>query len=328
MHMATLVVTVLVCSLLAAPLGAEAQPAAKVYRIGVLETTSPATAATVHDAFRQGLRELGYVEGQNLVLEYRWAGGKAERFPRLAAELVALKVDVIVARGTPASLAAKTATPTIPVVMAAAGNPVGTGLVHSLARPGANVTGLSGVSEDLAGKRIELVKDVVPQVSRIGFLWNPGNPSNRLVFEETRVAARRFGLTVESLAVRKSEDLEPVFEAARRARVQAIVMSVDATIQHQAPRITALAIQNRLPAMYGSREFVEAGGLMSYAVHFPDLYRRAATYVDRILRGAKPAELPVEQPTKFEFVINLRTARALGLTIPPSLLARVDHTIE
>ncbi|MBI4513629.1 MAG: ABC transporter substrate-binding protein [Gemmatimonadetes bacterium] len=300
---------------------------ARVYRIGILETTSRSAAAPMLDAFRSRLRELGYVEGQNVVFEYRWAEGKAERFPRFAAELVGLNVDVIVTRGAPAALAAKRATSTIPIVMSSSGDPVSIGLVQTLARPGGNVTGLTAVVPDLAGKRLELLKEAFPHVSRIGFLWNPANPVSKLTFQEAQTGAQRLGLTFEGLPIQKPEDLERVLQTAVRARVQALSASNDAIFVHRAAVITEFAAKQRLLAIYASRELVEAGGLMSYAVHYPDLYRRAATYVDRILKGARPADLPVEQPTKFELVINLKTAKALGITIPQSLLLRADQVI-
>ncbi len=315
-------------SLLAAPRAAEAQPAGKVYRVGMLETIGASLNAANLRAFRQELKALGYVEGQNLAIEYRSAEGKAERFPELAAELVRRQVDLIITRGTPAAIAAKKTTATIPIVMAASGDPIGTGLVSHLARPGGNVTGLSSVITELAGKRLELLREAFPAFSRVGLLWNPTNPTARNDWREADAAARALGVIPSSLEVRKSEDFGPAFEAARKQRVDVIVVILDGLIQNHQRQIVDLARRHRLPDVYASREFPEAGGLMSYGVSYPDLYRRAAIYVDKILKGAKPADLPVEQPTKFELVVNLKTAKALGLAIPQSLLVRADQIIE
>jgi len=315
----------LVLALALAPLVAEAQPAEKLARIGYLSLGS---AADTPKALLQGLRELGYVEGQNLVIEYRYAEGKAERLPDLAAELVSLKVDIIVAGGTPPPLAAKRATTTIPIVMTSAGDPVGSGLVASLAKPGGNVTGLSTFTRDLAAKRLQLLKEVVPVVSRVAVLWNAANPYAVLNMRETEAAARTLGLQVQSVEVRGPNDIETGFSTAIRWRAGAFIVVDDPFTYLHRTRIADLAARSQLPAMYGFRQYAEAGGLMAFGTSLADLSRRAATYVDKILKGAKPADLPVEQPTKFEFVINLKTAKALGLTIPQTLLLRADQLIE
>jgi len=269
------------------------------------------------------------VEGQNIAIEYRWAEGRFERLPDLAAELVRLKVDVIVSVVTQASLAAKNATRTIPIVMVAAGDPLGSGLVASLARPGGNVTGPSSMYAELAGKQLELLKETVPKVSRVAVLWNPANAVwQAQMLRATEVAARALGLQLQLLEARGPDELEGAFAAMTRERASALLVQVDVIFALHARRLADLAAKRHLPAMYGSREHVEAGGLMSYAPNIPDLFRRAATYVDKILKGAKPADLPVEQPTRFELIINLKTAKALGLTIPPSLLVRADQVIE
>ena len=307
------------------PLAARAQSA---YRIGVLETTSAALNAANFDALRQGLRQHGYIEGQNLVIEYRSADGRAERFPDLAAELVRLNVDLIVTRGTPAIFAAKNATKTIPVVMAASGDPLGAGVVAGLARPGGNVTGLSAFVTELQAKRLELLREMVPRINRIAALLNMSSPAEPPQWEETKVAARTLAIEPQLLDVRKPEDLGRAFETAIRQRADALVVGMNVLTQANRRPIADLATKHRLPAIYASREFVDAGGLVVLGVSYPDLYRRAATYVDKILKGAKPADLPIEQPTKFELIINLKTAKALGLEIPPTVLARADEVIE
>ncbi len=313
---------------LAAPLSSEGQPPTKVPRIGLLWTSPLPAVSHLTGAFRQGLRELGYVDGQNIAFEVRSAEGRVERLPDLVADLIRLKVDVIVAGGTPAPLAAKRATTAIPIVMTAAGDPVGSGLVASLARPGGNITGLSILAPELGGKRLQLLKVVVPGVSRVAILWNAANPYPVLVWRETEAAAPALGVHLQSLDVRGPDDLEGAFAAATRWRAGALITVEDPLTFGQRIRIVDFAARSRLPAIYGSREFVDAGGLMSYGASFTDLARRAATYVDKILKGAKPADLPVEQPTRFELVINLKTAKALGLTIPPSVLIRADDVIE
>ena len=313
-------------SLLAAPLAAEGQQAGKVYRIGILEAI-PASQNTANlAALRQGLRDLGYIEGRNLIIEYRSADGRAERFPDLAAELVRLKTDLIVTRGTPAARAAKNATETVPVLMATMGDP--RAIVASFARPGGNVTGVTTFSTELTAKRIELLKELVPTLSRVALLHNMGNPAVPAEWEETKTAARSLGLQAELLDVRSQDDLGRAFERARRQQVGALVIGADGLTQMHQQAIIDLVTRTRLPAVYPAREFVEAGGLIAYAVSYPDLYLRLASFVDKILKGANPADLPIEQPTKFELVMNLKTARALGLTIPPSLLQRADQVIE
>jgi putative ABC transport system substrate-binding protein len=322
-------IALLALGIIPSPLAAEAQQTGKVARIGVLEHGgSPTSKSGPIDAFRQGLRDLGYVEGQNIVIEYRYAEGKAERLPDLAAELLRLKVDVIVAGGTLAPLAAKHATPTIPIVMAAAGDPVGTGLVPSLAKPGGNLTGLSNLSADLTAKRLQLLKEILPGLSRVAVLWNAANPIAALLLRETEAAARTLGLQVQSLEVRGPDDFENALPAAVSGGAGALFVVDDPLVFIARLRIAAFAARNRLPMTAIYRQFAEAGGLMTFGANLADLYRRAAIYVDKILKGAKPADLPVEQPTKFELIINLKTAKALGLTIPQSLLIRADQLIE
>jgi putative ABC transport system substrate-binding protein len=307
-------------------LAAEVQAAGKIYRIGMLETIPAAQNAANLEGFRKGLRDLGYVEGRNVVIEYRSADGRAERFPDLAAELVRLKVDVIVTRGTPAARAAKAATGTIPTVMATMGNP--NAMVTSLARPGGNVTGVTTFSTELIGKRIEILKELVPRLSRIALLHNMSNPAAPPEWEETKNAARSLGLRPQLLDVRNQDDLGRAFELAVRQHVDGLVIGFDGLTQMQQQPILDLVTRNRLPTVYPAREFVKAGGLIAYSVDYPDLYFRMAGLVDKILKGAKPADLPIEQPSRFELVINLKTAKALGLTIPPSLLLRADQVIE
>jgi putative tryptophan/tyrosine transport system substrate-binding protein len=306
---------------LAAPLGAEAQPSTTISRIGLLTDLA-------WEPLREGLSELGYVEGRNIVFELRRSEGQSERWPALAAELVRLKVDVIVTQGTPATLAAKRATTTIPIVMVGTGDPLTTGLVASLARPRGNVTGSTQLGAGLATKRLEILKEAVPKVSRVAFLWNPANPDQKSHFHEVQTGARSLNVALQSVEVRSRGELEQAFTAMMRERPSALLMTADSVHQRLIDDVLTFASRNRLPAMYQVKENVERGGLMSYGASTPDLLRRAATYVDRILKGAKPADLPVEQPTKFELVINLKTAKALGLTIPPSLLARADQIIE
>jgi putative tryptophan/tyrosine transport system substrate-binding protein len=279
------------------------------------------------EAFRQALRELGYVEGQTIVLELRWFEGRPERAPQLVAELVGLKVDVLVAATGPAAVAAKNATQTVPIVMSA-NDPVGLGLVGSLSRPGGNVTGLSYFSEEIIAKRLELLKELVAGLARVGVLRNPLVPGHRILWKETEVAAQRLGVALEPIEVRGPEDFEAAFATAKQRNAQALLVFDDASTYAYRSRITALGASSRLPAMYGTREFPDAGGLMSYGPSLVFLYRGFATFVDKILKGAKPADLPVEQPTKFELVVNVGVAKALGLTVPPSLLARADEVIE
>ncbi len=319
-------VAYLALALLAAPLPTEAQPPGKVYRIGMLERTSPETNAGNLEGFRQGLRALGYVEGKQFVIEYRSAEGRDERFPSLAADLVRLKVDMILARGTPAVLAAKNASGTIPVVITGVGDPVAQGLVASLARPGANVTGLSPIVMETYPKRVELLKELVPKATRIAALFNMGNPAIPPQWKEVETAVRSLGLQPQLLDARKPEDLGPAFDAAIRQRADALIVGLDTLTLANQRVIVDLAAKHQLPAMYASREYV--GGLLAYGVNYADVYRRAAGFADKIFKGANPANLPVEQPTKVELVINLQTAKTLGLTIPPSVLARADELIQ
>jgi putative ABC transport system substrate-binding protein len=316
--------------LLAAPLAAEAQQAAQIARIGFL-MLNLAPNLHLREAFRQGLRDLGYVEGRNVVIEYRDAGGKPERLPALAAELVALKVDVIVAGGTPQVLPAKQLTRTIPIVFASSADPVTDGLVTSLARPGGNVTGLSNLTSELVGKCLEQLKQAVPGVSRVAVLWQPGGLGERTekdMLKGADVAARALGMRLQVVEARGPADFDRAFSDMTRARAGALTVLQSAMLNTERRHLVDLAAKNRLPAVYPGREFVDAGGLMSYGPNIADLFRRAATYVDKILKGAKPGDLPVEQPTKFELVINLKTAKALGLTIPPSVLGRADEIIQ
>jgi putative tryptophan/tyrosine transport system substrate-binding protein len=321
-----MLVVTLVLSLVAEQRGVEAQSTGQVHRIGVLEAIPAARNAANLDALRKGLQELGYVEGRNLVIEYRSADGRAERFPDLASELVRLKVDLIVARGTPATRAAKNATGTIPVVMTTMGDPHP--IVASFARPGGNITGVTTFSTELTGKRIELLKELAPRLSRVALLHNMGNPAVPPEWEETKTAARSLGLQAELLDVRSRDDLGRAFELAARRHVDGLLIGADGLTQLHRQSIVDSVARSRLPAAYPAREFVEAGGLMAYAVSYPDLYLRLASFVDRILKGAKPSDLPVEQPTKFELVVNLKAAKALGLTIPQSILVRADEVIR
>ncbi len=311
---------------MAAPLAVDAQRPEKLYRIGMLERTSTAINAANLEGFRQGLRELGYVEGKSFVIEYRSADGRDERFPSLAAELVRLKVDLILTRGTSAALAAKNATGTIPVVITGVGDPVGQGVVASLARPGANVTGLSTLVTEIYAKRVGLLKELVPGAVRLAALINMSNPASPPQWKEVERATRSLGLQAQLLDVRKPEDLGLAFDGAIRQRADALVVGLETFTQANQRVIVDLAAKHRLPAIYASMEF--AGGLVVYGVNYPEQYRHAASFADRIFKGAKPADLPVEQPTKFELVINTRTAKALGLTIPSSLLLRADQVIQ
>jgi putative ABC transport system substrate-binding protein len=321
---------ILAGSILLAPLAAEAQETGKVARIGFLGL-NPGASPHLREAFLQGLRDLGYVEGRTVVIEYRSAEGKPERFPALAAELIALKVDVIVTGGgTPTALAAKQATRTIPIVFASAPDPVADGLITSLARPGGNITGLSNLTPELVGKRLEQLKQAVPGVSRVAVLWQPGAVPERTekdMLKGAEVAGRALGVRLQFVEARGPADFDRAFSDMTRARAAALTVLGSAMFNNERRRLVDLVAKNRLPAVYSSREYVDAGGLMSYGSDLADLFRRAATYVDRILKGTKPGDLPVEQPTKFELVINLRTAKALGLTIPPSVLGRADQVI-
>ena len=305
-----------------------AQQPGKVPRIGILPPGPISERVHLWEAFRQGLRKLGYVEGQNIILVFPSGEVKPERLPHLAAELVSLKVDVIVAAAIVAVQAAKGATKTIPIVMPVASDAVETGLVASLARPGGNITGLTLISSQLSGKRLELLKEVVPRLSRLAVLSNPTSAAVPPQMRETEVTARALGVQLQPLEVRGPDDFERVFQAATKERAGALITLDDALLFTQRTRIVKLAAKSRLPAIYGFREFVDAGGLMSYAANTSDMYRRAAAFVDKILKGAKPADLPVEQPTKFEFVINLKAAKQIGLTIPPNVLTRGDKVIK
>jgi len=314
--------------LLALGFPATAQQPTKIPRIGILSSLSPAAVSARMDAFRQGLRELGYVEGKNIVIEYRWAEGKPERLPDLAAELVRLKVDVIVTGGPSVNRSAKEATITIPIVMSFDDDPVGNGFVDSLARPGGNITGLSTLAPEISGKQLELLKETVPKLSRVAVLGNSTNPGTAQALREIKLAAGAFGVKLQYLEVQAPKDIETAFQAASKERAHAVLVLANPVTFAQRTQVVQLAAKNRLPAMFGSSEFVDIGGLMSYAPNYPDLYRRAATYVDKILKGRKPADLPVEQPMKFEFVINLKTAKQIGLTIPPNVLVRADKVIR
>ena len=308
------------------PLAARAQQAGKLPTIGFLGTTTPSAWSQWVAAFVQRLRDFGWIEGRTIAVEYRWAEGRDERFVEIAAEFVQLKVDVIVTSGT-ALLAVKQATSVIPIVFAVANDPVGSGFVASLSRPGGNITGLSLQSTDLAGKRLELFREVVPDLRRLAIMAHVGNPGAVLELAEVQAAARALGLEVATLEIRRAEDIAPAFEALN-GRVDALYIETDALIFTHRIRINTLALAARLPTMHGVRAYVEAGGLMSYGPNYTDLFRRAGELVDKILRGAKPADIPVEQPTKFDLVINLTTAKALGLEVPPTLLARADEVIE
>jgi putative ABC transport system substrate-binding protein len=308
---------------------AEAQQAARVLRIGYLSSPSLSVSPARVEVFRQGLREFGYVEGKNIVVEWRSADGKLDRLPALAAELVGLKVDLIVTSGPTATSAAKEATSTIPIVMTQVGDPVGSGFVASLARPGGNLTGMSTLAPELNGKRLELLKEIIPKLSRVAVFGTSINPGTAQSLKEVELAAGAFGVKLQVLDVLDPKDIETAFRAASKGRAEAALMMVGGGVAaaHQA-RILELAVKSRLPVMYTRAEFVEAGGLMTYGVNVNELDRRAATYVDKILKGVKPADLPVEQPVKFEFIVNLKAAKQIGLTIPPNVLARADRVMR
>ena len=312
---------------LAAPFASRAQQQ-RVYRVGFLGNSTAALEANLVAPFREGLRDLGYVEGRNIIIEYRWAEGKYERFPDLIAELVARKVEVIVTAGTPAALAVRRATATVPLVMVAVGDPVSTGLVASLARPGGNSTGLTSIAPDLEGKRLELLRQVVPKLARVSFLVNPDNAFHVGSEKQARAAAQVLHVDVQFIGARADSDFDHAFDAIAKERPDAIIVLADRLFLHNRARIVDFAARNRLPAVYPYRELVEAGGLMSFGPNYADMHRRAATYVDKILKGAKPADVPVEQPTKFELIINLKSAKAFRLTIPQSLLLRADEVIQ
>ena len=319
-------ITLLGGAALSWPRAARAQQVGRRYTVGILSAASENTALS--PVLPDALGKLGWVEGNNVVFEHRYAENRLERLPGLAADLVRLKVDVIAAHGTLAPLAAKQASSTIPIVMTAAGDPLGSGLVANLARPGGNVTGMSLMAPELGGKRLELLKEFLPRLARVAVLWNAANPYSALVFKATQAAGRTLGIEVQSLEVRAPDDFDGAFEAARRQPPDALITVEDPlTITHR-QRVADFTAGQRLPSLHGVREFVAAGGLMSYGANLADLLRRAAGYVDKILRGAKPADLPVQQPSKFELVINLKTAKALSLDVPPTLLARADEVIE
>jgi putative tryptophan/tyrosine transport system substrate-binding protein len=309
------------------PLAASAQQSGRLKTIGFLGQNTLSAASDWVAALAQRLRELGWMEGRTITIEYRWAEGREERFAEIAAEFTRLKVDIIVTSGTPAVMASKKATLVIPIVFATAGDPVGSGLVASLARPGGNVTGLATLANELAGKRLEILREVVPDLRRLAIMGNVGNPFTVLELGEVQAAARTLGLEVAMLEIRRAQDLAPAFHALK-SRADALYVCTDALANTNRIRINIAALGERLPTMHGSRDYVEAGGLISYGPNFPDLFRRTADYVDKILRGAKPGDLPVEQPTKFDLVVNLTTAKALRLEVPPTLLTRADEVIE
>ena len=314
--------------LLAICLPADAQQPTKVPRIGYLTAASLSALAARPEVFRQGLRELGYVEGKNIVIEWRSAEGKVDRLAMLAAELVRLKIDVIVTTGPTATRPAKEATSTIPIVMAQDIDPVGTGFVASLARPGGNITGLSSLVPEISGKQLELLKEMVPRLSRVAVLWASSNPANAQTLREIERAAVTLGVKLQSLDILGRKDIETAFRAATKGRADAVLVSQNGVAIAHRIEVAELAIKSRLPAIYPRSVFVEDGGLISYGASFADMDRRAATYVDKIVKGAKPSDLPVEQPMKFEFIINLKTAKQIGLTIPPNVLARADKVIK
>ena len=309
--------------LLGSPVGSRAQQPTKFPRIGILANTE----SPLWDGFRRGLRELGYVDGRNVTMEWRWADGKADRYPALATELVQLKVDLIVTSSTPATLAAKQATSSIPIVMLNSAYPDKIGLVESLARPGGNITGFSNVAPELIGKRLQLLKEMLPKASRVALMWNPANPIEQIGFRDCMAAAAAVGVEIRSIEVRAPDEYPAAFAAVTASRADALHAFGNPVNSRNAQLIVDFALRNRLPSSFEERSFVVAGGLFSYGSSFIDTYRRAATYVDKILKGANPAELPIQQPTKFELVINLKTAKALGLTIPGSVLLRADETI-
>ena len=323
-----IVVFVLATIILASVHLAGAQQAKKVPRIGYLGANFPTTNPARIEAFRQGLRELGYVEGKNIVIEYRFAEEKPDRLRELAAELVRLKVEVIVTGGPPATRAAKEATVTLPIVMGFDTDPVGNGFVASLARPGGNITGLSSLAPEISGKQLELLKEIFPRLSRVAVLGTSTQPGTAQALRETELAARVFGVQLQYLDVRNPKDIETAFREASKGPANAVIVLSSAIFISQRTQIADLAVKNRLPAVYGQAEYMDTGGLMFYGASITDMYRRAAVYVDKILKGRKPADLPVEQPTKFELIINLKTAKQIGLTIPPNVLARADKVIK
>ena len=310
------------------PLAARAQQPAKIPRIGFLGNSTATMEANLIGPLRDGLRELGYEEGRNVIIEFRWANGKYDQFPALVAELLAAKVDVIITAGTPATLAIKKATSTVPLVFIAVGDPVGTGVVPNLGRPGGNITGLSSIAPDLEGKRLELLREVVPKLSHVAFFLNPANAFHTASMRQARVAAQSLGIKLQPMEVNKSEQLDGAFASIVKEKPDALLILADRVFLHNRKRMMEFAIQQRLPSVNAYRELVEAGGLISYGPSYEDMHRRAAVYVDKILKGTKPADLPIEQPTKFTLLINLKTAKTLGLTVPPTLVARADELIE
>lgn len=324
----SVLVVALCATLFALCLSAGAQQSNKIPRIGFLNALFPTTNPARIEAFRQGLRDVGYVEGKNIIIEYRYAERKFDRLPALATELVRLKVDVIVTSASQETRAAKEATNTIPIVMTNVGDPVETGFVASLARPGDNITGLSTLSRELSGKRLELLKEIIPKLTRVAVLGNSTSPGNADTLKELEVAAQALKLQLQYLDVLSVNDIETAFRAAGKERADAVIVLSGSILTSQRRQIIDLAVKSRLPASYARPEFVESGGLMTYGVSLIDNFRRAASYVDKILKGAKPADLPVEQPTKFELVINLKAAKQIGLTIPPNVLARADRVIR
>jgi putative ABC transport system substrate-binding protein len=320
-HRIGLLVT-LTLAILVVLLAAAAQPGSKIPRLGILED-SP-----FWEAFRQQLRDLGYIEGQHITIEYRFAEGRADRLPGLAAELVRLPVDVMATFGTPATRAAKDATRTIPIVMVSVGDPLRAGLLASLARPGGNVTGSTILGPELSPKRLQILQEVVPSLSRVAFLWNPTNPANVLHYEDIQAAAQTLGMPLQSVEVRTPDEFKPAFTAMRQEHPDALIITADPMHQLHVGQILDFAAESRLPVMANVKENVTAGALLSYGANLPELFRRGALYVDKILKGATPADLPVHQPTTFELVINLKTAQALGLTIPPTLLFQADEVIR
>ena len=321
-------VWLLATALLTTATPAKAQQPKKVARIGFLSSLSPTVVSDRVEAFRQGLRELGYVEGKNIIIDWRYAQGKTERLPDLAAELVRLNVDVIVTGGPAVNRFAKEATHTIPIILAFDNDPVGNGFAASLARPGGNITGLSTHYPEISGKQLELLKDIIPRLSRVAVLGNSTVPGNAQALRETERAAGVFGVKLQYVEIENPEEIESAFRAARKGHADAVLVLGSQVVTSHAKQFAELAAKSQLPAIYWSPEFVEAGGLMTYSVSITDLFRRAATYVDKILKGAKPAELPVEQPTKFELIINLKAAKQIGLTIPPNVLLRADKVIK
>jgi len=314
--------------LLALSFPADAQQPAKIPRIGYVTASSRSTIPARIEAFQQGMRELGYVEDKTVAIEWRFADGKQERIPELVAELVRLKVNVIVTGGPSTTRAAKQLTSTIPIVMAFDNDPVGNGFVASLARPGGNITGLSTLAPEISGKQLELLKEIVPRLSRVAILGNSANPGNAQVLKEIELAAGALKVKLQSLDVQGSKDIETAFQAAGKGRVGAVLVLASNVFNSHRTQVVELAVKGRLPAIYPNPEYVEDGGLMTYGVNFTDLFRRAATYVDKILKGRTPADLPVEQPMRFEFIINLKAAKAIGLTIPPNVLVRADKVIR